>query len=115
LLSERRVASLVGPLVDRLVKKHHPYSSLQPVGVASVATIRERRPGIWEVRVFTGRGEDGRPTQVSRTVWGGKRAALRVAASLESRPQAQPGGRTSVSVIRGVQQRVRAFAPASVS
>ena len=44
---------------------------------AVMATIRERRPGVWEVRGFTGRDERGRPTQVSRTVHGGKRDALR--------------------------------------
>jgi len=27
-----------------------------------VATVREKRPGVWEVRVFTGRGPDGKPT-----------------------------------------------------
>ena len=41
-----------------------------------VATIRERHPGVWEVRVFTGRGTDGKPTQTSRTVRGGKHDAM---------------------------------------
>lgn len=41
-----------------------------------MATIRERKPGVWEVRVFTGRDAQGRPRQSSRTVRGSKRALL---------------------------------------
>jgi integrase len=59
-----------------------------------VATIRQKRPGVWEVRVFTGRDARGRPTQVSRTVHGGKKDAQRVAAQLTARPAARSGGRT---------------------
>jgi hypothetical protein len=33
-------------------------------------TIRERTPGVWEVRVFLGRDGRGRPKQVSRMVRG---------------------------------------------
>jgi hypothetical protein len=47
-----------------------------------VATIRERRPGVWEVRVFVGEDVRGRPKQVSRTVRGTKRAAQKLAAEL---------------------------------
>lgn len=50
-----------------------------------MATIREKRPGVWEVRVFTGSDARGRPTQMSRTVHGGKRDAQRLAAQLEAR------------------------------
>jgi len=50
-----------------------------------VATVRERSPGVWEVRAFTGRDAQGRPTQVSRTVRGAKRDATRVAAELTVR------------------------------
>jgi integrase len=64
-----------------------------------VATVRERRPGVWEVRVFTGRGDDGRPTQVSKTVRGTKRDARRVAAQLESQPVSNAAGRTVVEVL----------------
>ncbi len=46
------------------------------------ATVRERRAGVWEVRVFSGTDEAGRPTQVSRTVHGTKKDARRVAAEL---------------------------------
>jgi hypothetical protein len=47
-----------------------------------VATLREREPGVWEVRVFVGRDAAGRPRQMSRTVRGSRRAAQKVAASL---------------------------------
>ena len=51
-----------------------------------MATIREKRPGVWEVRVFTGTDARGRPTQLSKTVHGGKRDAQRLAAELEVGP-----------------------------
>ena len=51
-----------------------------------MATIREKQPGVWEVRVFTGTNARGRPTQLSRTVRGSKRDASRVAAELEVGP-----------------------------
>lgn len=35
-----------------------------------MATLREKKPGVWEVRVFTGTDARGRPTQISRTVRG---------------------------------------------
>ena len=40
---------------------------------------------MWEVRAFTGRDAQGRPTQVSRTIRGAKRDANRVAAELTVR------------------------------
>ena len=64
-----------------------------------MATIRERHAGVWEIRVFTGRDGEGRPTQVSRTVRGTKRDAQRATASLESRPQSNAAGRTVADVI----------------
>jgi integrase len=64
-----------------------------------VATIRQRRPGVWEVRVFTGRDESGKPTQVSRTVRGGKRDAQRVAAELTTKPAPKIAGRTVGDVL----------------
>src|SRR5829696_4173828 len=56
-----------------------------------VATLRQRRRGVREVRVFTGNDGSGRPTQLSRTVHGGKREAQRVAAEMEAadRPAAR--------------------------
>ncbi len=59
-----------------------------------MATIREKRPGVWEVRAFTGRDARGRPTQVSHTVRGSKRDARRVAAELTVHPSPTAGGRT---------------------
>jgi len=35
-----------------------------------MATIRQRKSGVWEVRVFVGNNDTGRPKQVSRTVRG---------------------------------------------
>jgi len=64
-----------------------------------MATLRQRRPGVWEIRVFTGRDASGRPTQVSKTVRGTKREAQRVAATLESRPPSYAGGRTVADVL----------------
>ncbi len=58
-----------------------------------MATIRERRPGVWEVRVFTGRDASGRPVQTSSTVRGTKRDAMRLAASFDSRPATHAAGR----------------------
>jgi hypothetical protein len=45
-----------------------------------MATIRQRRPGVWEVRGCTGKDVDGKSTQVSRTVYGTKKDAKLVAA-----------------------------------
>ncbi len=59
-----------------------------------VATIRERQPGVWEVRVFFGYDDGGRPKQVSRTVRGTKRDAKRAAAELTVAPPAPSDGRT---------------------
>ncbi|MDP9335728.1 MAG: site-specific integrase [Actinomycetota bacterium] len=64
-----------------------------------MATIREKRRGVWEVRVFTGRDENGQPTQVSRTVQGTKRDAMRVAAQFDSAPVANGAGRTVAEVL----------------
>lgn len=63
-----------------------------------MATVREKRPGVWEVRVFVGR-EDGRPQQVSRTVRGTKRDAKRVAAELTVKPPKRESGRTVGQVL----------------
>jgi integrase len=65
-----------------------------------VATIRERRPGVFEVRAFTGMGSRGQPTQVSKTVHGTKRDALRVAAQMTATPPGYGGGRTVEDVLQ---------------
>ncbi|MEO5900307.1 MAG: site-specific integrase [Ilumatobacteraceae bacterium] len=59
-----------------------------------MATIRQREPGVWEVRVFVGTDERGRPKQVSRTVRGSKRDAQRTAAQLTIAPPSPLAGRT---------------------
>ena len=80
-----------------------------------MATIREKRPGVWEVRVFTGRNASGRPTQASRTVHGGKRDAQRVAAELEGGPaRSAPAGRSVSDVLDAwVAQNLPLWAPSS--
>lgn len=79
-----------------------------------MATIRERRPGVWEVRAFTGRDEHGRPTQVSRTVRGGKKDAQRVAAEMTIRPTGRAAGRAVADVLdQWVEHNEAAWAPST--
>jgi len=80
-----------------------------------MATIREKKPGVWEVRVFTGNDARGRPTQISRTVRGGKRDAQRMAASLEVGPgSSSPAGRSVEDVLDAwIDQNIDTWAPAS--
>jgi integrase len=80
-----------------------------------MATIREKRPGVWEVRVFTGADARGRPTQMSRTVHGGKRDAQRLAAQLEAAGgKAKPAGRSVSDVLdEWVKQNLDTWAPSS--
>jgi integrase len=81
-----------------------------------MATLREKRPGVWEVRVFTGRDATGRPTQTSRTVHGGKRDARRVANELEQiGARSAPAGRTVTDVLDAwVDHNLGTWAPSSV-
>ena len=65
-----------------------------------MATIRERKPGVWEVRAFAGRDTSGRPVQTSRTVRGTKRDALRLAAAFDSRPATHAAGRTVADILK---------------
>jgi integrase len=80
-----------------------------------VATLREKRPGVWEVRVFTGTDVRGRPTQLSRTVRGSKRDAQRVASDLEVGPgRSSPAGRLVSDVLDAwVDQNLDTWAPSS--
>jgi integrase len=62
--------------------------------------MRERSPGKWELRVYTGRDPvTGRPQQVSRTFHGGKRAASRAldALAVEVHEGRHGGSRTLFS------------------
>ena len=61
--------------------------------VDGMATIRQRRPGVWEVRCYTGKDIAGKSTQVSRTVYGTKKDAKLVAAELTVKPARNAGGR----------------------
>lgn len=80
-----------------------------------MATIREKQPGVWEVRVFTGRDARGKPTQISRTVRGGKRDAQRLAVQLEAGPgRATAAGRTVSDVLDAwVEHNSDTWAPSS--
>ncbi len=81
-----------------------------------MATIRERSPGVWEVRAFAGRGDDGRPRQVSRTVRGSRRAAQKMAASLDASAPSPEGSRTVAEALRLWQElNVDRWAPLTQS
>ncbi|MFI5041706.1 MAG: tyrosine-type recombinase/integrase [Acidimicrobiales bacterium] len=80
-----------------------------------MATLRERSPGVWQVRVFTGRNGAGRPTQVAVTVYGTKRDALREAAKLQSAPHRGAAGRTVGDVLRAwLEHKEGSYTPASL-
>ena len=80
-----------------------------------MATLRERAPGVWQVRVFTGRNDHGRPTQVAMTVRGTKRDALREAAKLEATPRRSAGGRTVGDVLHAwLEHNEGSYTPASL-
>ncbi len=64
-----------------------------------MATLRQRQRGVWEVRVFVGRDEHGKPLQISRTVRGGKKDAERVAADLEAKPSRDAGRKTVADLL----------------
>jgi integrase len=54
-----------------------------------MGTMRERSPGVWELRVYTGRDPiTGRPRQKSRTFRGGKRQAGKELAKLVAKQEA---------------------------
>jgi integrase len=80
-----------------------------------MATVRQRGRGVWEVRVYTGVGASGRPTQVSRTVRGTKREALPLAASMGAEPPRSAGGRLVRDLLDAwVEQNRATWAPASL-
>jgi len=65
--------------------------------------------------MFTGRNDDGRPTQVAITVRGTKRDALREAAKLEATPRRSAGGRTVGDVLRAwLDHNEGSYTPASL-
>ena len=80
-----------------------------------MATLRERAPGVWQVRVFTGRNGAAKPTQVAVTVHGTKRDALREAAKLESAPHRGAAGRTVGDVLKAwLEHKEGSYTPASL-
>ena len=80
-----------------------------------MATLRERKPGVWEVRVFVGNDERGRPKQVSRTVRGTKRDAQRAAAELTMAPPAASDGRTVADALEAwIETHTPTWAPSTV-
>ena len=64
-----------------------------------MATIRQRSPGVWEVRVYAGRDAKGRPAQVSRIVHGSRRTAERAAANLTVAEPSPSGARTVAQLL----------------
>ena len=80
-----------------------------------MATLRERKPGVWEVRVFVGNDERGRPKQVSRTVRGTKRAAQRAAAELTVAPPAASDGRSAADALEAwIETHIPTWAASTV-
>jgi hypothetical protein len=80
-----------------------------------MATIRQRTPGVWEVRVFVGRDARGTPRQVSRTVHGSKRAAQRVAAELTVVPPSRSAAVTVADVLDAwLEMNTPTWAPSTV-
>lgn len=61
-----------------------------------MATIRERRPGVFEVREYVGRDRNGRPKQVSRIVHGTIKDARRLASELTVKPSSPEASSTTL-------------------
>jgi hypothetical protein len=61
-----------------------------------MATIREKRPGVFEVREFVGRDAKGRPKQLSRTVHGTIKDARKLASELTVRPSTPEGASSTL-------------------
>ena len=76
-------------------------------------TIRERRKGVWEVRAYTGRDDQGRPVQVSRTVHGGKRDAERLAAELTLKPSRSAGRSVADLLHAWLEVKLPTWAPST--
>src|ERR1035437_10047877 len=62
-----------------------------------MASIRERRPGVWEIQAFAGRDKNVKPIQSSRTVRGTKKDAQRLAAEMTLRPTSSGANRITVA------------------
>ena len=67
------------------------------------------------MRGYTGRDRDGNPTQVSRTVYGTKRDAQRVAAELTVKPARNAGGRKVAQLLdEWIEIKTPGWAPLTV-
>lgn len=83
--------------------------------VEAMATIRERRRGVWEVRGYTGKDTHGKSTQVSRTVYGTRKDANRVAAELTVKPARNAGGRKVAQLLdEWLEIKTPSWAPLTV-
>lgn len=68
-----------------------------------------------EVRGYTGRDCTGKPTQVSRTVYGTKRDAQRAAAELTVKPARNAGGRKVAQLLdEWLEIKTPSWAPLTV-
>ena len=64
-----------------------------------MATIREKRPGVFEVREYVGRDRSGRPKQVSRIVHGTLKDARRLASELTVKPSSPEASATTLGAL----------------
>jgi integrase len=79
-----------------------------------MATIRERTPGVFEIRVFVGRDDDGHPTQTSRTLRGTRRQAERLAASLSLKAPSRAAARTVADALEAwLEVNLATWAPST--
>lgn len=77
-----------------------------------MATMRERSPGVWELRVYVGRDPvTGKPRQVSRAFRGGKRAANTALAQLVVDQQAGELGGSNGTVGQLLDEWLRTGTP----
>jgi len=85
------------PLWRRPIEQNFPADPMERLLMRG--TVRERQPGVWEIRVYVGRDPvTNTPRQVSRTVRGGKRAAQAKAAELVADAKQGKLGGTDASV-----------------
>jgi integrase len=82
-----------------------------------MATIRQRRAGVWEVRVFVGRDHRGKPIQTSRTVTGTRKDAQRVAAEIERMSRTVESSATIVATLLDlwIETESHLWAPATLA
>ena len=100
-------------LQTRPIQDAIPTLSLQPLWL--MATIREKRPGVWEVRQYVGRDARGRPRQISQIVRGSRRDAERAASELAVRPRTYEGATTTLGELLHlwVEASLPTWAPSS--